>query len=182
MDQVSAPVEPRVFEPATVYGSPEHSLERDARALYGYYQWLRDTDVSSTSKTSRLLRERDVAAVARRALARAHEELDELRGVLAGTHRHHGDTRDVILEAGQVNYWLIVALVARGVTYDQWQPHRLWEQGWSNGTLNGDINPVAKTESALLVAAAWLCREAGVHPSDVLAADLATMRVRHPQP
>ena len=176
---------PRTFDPAVVYGAG--TAEEHARALYAAYERLRDTDLTATSGTSRRLRARDRDATARHALARAHEELEELRGVLGGTHRHQGLPADVILEASQVSYWVMVAAIALGYVYDVWQPHMAWLAGWAGA----DVAPSATSDSeaagaplaacaALLTETGALCRQAGVRPENVLAADLAALRTKHP--
>ncbi|HEV2239200.1 MAG TPA: phosphoribosyl-AMP cyclohydrolase, partial [Ktedonobacterales bacterium] len=76
----------RQFDPAAVYGADaadgnDAALERDARALYAAYERLRDGPPHVASATARLLQAPDVAATAAHALARAGEELAELRGV-----------------------------------------------------------------------------------------------------
>lgn len=187
----------RTFDPTLVYGARRATenedgdasiaLESTARALYAAYERLRDTDLSAQSGTSRLLRADDRAATAQHALARAHEELAELRGVLAGTHRHEGLPADVILEAGQVGYWVTVAAVALGYDYDVWQPHMAWLAGWAGrdaplpaASLTGETGAGLISEcAALLSAAAVSCGGAGVHPTEVLAADLAAMRANY---
>ncbi|HEV2235320.1 MAG TPA: hypothetical protein VGR57_01555, partial [Ktedonobacterales bacterium] len=98
--------------------------------------------------------------------------------VLAGTHRHHGDARDVILEAGQVGYWATVAAIARRAPYAAWQPHHAWLAGWHGGPVPG-IGASLAACAAALTAAGTLCRAAGVHPARVVAADLAAMRAKH---
>jgi hypothetical protein len=154
------------------------ALERDARALYAAYERLRDGTPDAASATARLLRAPDVEATAVRALVRAREELAELRGVLDGTHRHHGDERDVILEAGQVSYWATVAAAARRAPYDAWQPHRAWLAGWHD-TPAPDVGAPLAASAAALTAAGTLCRAAGIHPARMIAADLAAMRAKH---
>ena len=192
--------ETRVFDPAQVYGaaSPaagtptadasasdeasETSLERDARALYAAYERLRDDDLTATSATSRLLHAPDRAATSAHALTRAAQELEELRGALAGTHRHHGDERDILLEAGQVGYWASLAAIAAGQPYDAWQPHRVWLAGWRGLVAALPQSPPDATLRAcasLLIEAGALCQAARVHPARVVASDLAAMRSRH---
>jgi phosphoribosyl-AMP cyclohydrolase len=182
----------RQFDPAAVYGgdapaapdaddADDAALERDAPALYAAYERLRGAPPDAASATARLLHQPDADATAAHALARAREELDELRGVLAGTHRHHGDARDVILEAGQVGYWAMVAAVALGAPYAAWQPHQAWLAGWHGAAVPGqdDAGDPLGAAAIALAAASALCRAAGVHPARVVAADLAAMRARH---
>jgi len=171
-------VEPRAFDPAEVYTDARHddaALERDARALYSAYERLREQPPDAGSPTAALLHAKDAQEISQQAASRAAEELDELRGVLAGVHRHHGDDRDVLLEASQVGYWAMVAAVALRLPYDAWQPHRAWLAGWHGVGAEAASQPLA----APLIAAGALCRAAGLHPARVIAADLVAMRDKH---
>lgn len=177
-------VEPRAFDPAEVYvaSDDDAALERDARALYAAYERLRDTPPSADSRTAALLHTPDAQEVSMRCLDRAAEELEELRGVIAGTHSHYGDARDTLLEAGQVGYWVMVAAAALRLPYDAWQPHLAWLAGW-HGAAHGDALPTdnAARLNAPLTAAGALCRRADIHPARALAADLAAMHSKHGQ-
>jgi phosphoribosyl-AMP cyclohydrolase len=189
---VAAVVDLRVFDPAEIYSDPitaseDAALERDLRLLYGAYERLRDGAKRPESGTSSRLHAPDVAAMAEQSLARGREELEELRGVLAGTHRHQGGTADVILEAGQVEYWALLAAVCLGHTYDEWQPHLAWRShrqapAISTGDVTAHTADVGVLErcASLLADAGGLCYEAEVHPAQVVAADLSAMRARHP--
>ncbi len=194
-------VEEQTFDPEGVYGSPnlpmtpspqltaskggapsEEEFEQLTRELYAAYERLRDEEYTATSSTSRLLHEPDREAAARHAAARAMEELGELRGVIAGTHLHSGGDDDVILEAGQVEYWAIVAAIALGHAYDDWRPHALWLAGWDDA--HRELPP---QDSGLLLDCAEtilvtgeLCRAGGVHPTMVVTADLTTLQAKHP--
>jgi hypothetical protein len=97
------------------------TVERELRAIYGAYEYLRDHDLAAVSTTSRLLHERDLAYLARR----ARDEMDELRGAVAGTHGHGGGRDDIVLEAYQTLYWLLLLAVAAGDRYDDVRPHEL---------------------------------------------------------
>ncbi len=99
----------------------EASLEASLRELYAGYVRLRDEDFTAVSQTSRLLR--DPTSTPEQFVARAQEELGELEGVAAGTHRHSGTRDDLLLEASQVIYWLCLAAARAGLAYDDWQPH-----------------------------------------------------------
>lgn len=183
-------VEPRTFDPAVVYGparpapdavpdqtSPA-SIEHDARALYAGYEHLRDTPPRPASRTAALLHAPDRAATARLCLGRAREELEELRGVIAGTHVHRGVPDDAPLEAGQVGYWAQLAAVAAHASYESWQPHIAWIDGWA-GSPASTPAPNDNTLAAcagLLRAAGALCHAVGVHPARVVATDLAALR------
>jgi len=100
-------------------------IERDLRAAYGAYAYLRGHDLARVSTTSRMLREADLARLARR----VRDELDELRGVIDGTHGHGHGRDDVVLEAYQSLHWLTVLAVAAGDTYDDVLPHTALEHG-----------------------------------------------------
>ncbi len=193
---VATVVEQRIFDPAEVYGDHHAAnptagdaaaLERDLRALYTAYEWLRDSEERPDSGTSRRLHEPDAAVIAEQSVARGREELEELRGVLAGTHRHQGGAADVILEASQVDYWALLAAVATGHSYDEWQPHLAWRSGWQRSpdpadeSLQAANHALLRRCASLLVAAGALCRAAGVDPAQVVAADLAAMRAKYPE-
>lgn len=193
---VATVVEQRVFDPAEVYGdlsatpiaADDAALERDLRALYAAYEWLRDGEERLASGTTRRLHAPDAAAMAEQSLSRGREELAELRGVLAGTHRHQGGAADVVLEASQVEYWALLAAVGAGNTYDEWQPHLAWRSDWYgaptdpvDASLQAANRTLLQRCAALLVATGALCRAAGVHPAQVVAADLAAMRARYPE-
>lgn len=128
--------EQKVFDPAQVYAKLDdvqlqHSeLEQILRALYAGYMRLRDEDFTSVSGTSRLLR--TGAQSGEQLIARAEIELDELRGVLAGTHRHTDTVSDVILEASQAHYWLTLAALRDDLSYEDWSPHHALSNGYIN--------------------------------------------------
>ena len=198
-------VEKRTFDPEAVYGVSKvpqaptqeevqqvdssegastnaEEFEQLTRELYASYERLRDEDHTATSSTSTLLHEPDCEAAARHAVRRAMDELGELRGVIAGTHKHRGDDGDVILEAGQIGYWAIVAAVALGYAYNAWRPHRLWLAGWSDSrtTLPTRNTGLLFNCAVLILAAGDQCRAAGVHPARVVAADLAALKAKYP--
>ncbi len=176
-------VEPRAFDPAKVYaaGNDDAALERDTRALYATYERLRDASLVAGSRTAALLHAPDAQAASLHAFARAQEELDELRGVINGTHQHYGDERDVMLEASQVGYWVMMAAVAMRLPYDEWNPHRAWLAGWHGEQLitHETVIDSCAELSAPLTEAGVLCRAASIHPTCVIAADLAEMRHAH---
>lgn len=175
-------VEPRVFDPIKVYAAidDDGALERDARVLYAAYECLRDAPLVAGSRTAVLLHMPDTQATCKHALARAQQELDELRGVIAGTHQHYSDERDVALEASQVGYWVMVAAVALCLPYDAWNPHRAWLAGWYGvRSVTHETTLDWRPElSAPLTEAGALCRFADIHPNRAIAADLAAMRLK----
>jgi phosphoribosyl-ATP pyrophosphohydrolase len=101
------------------------TLERDLRAIYGAYEYLREHDLAAVSTTSRLLHERDLAYLARR----AGDEMEELRGAVTGAHGHGGGRADIVLEAYQTLYWLLLLAVAAGDCYDDVRPHEMLAPG-----------------------------------------------------
>jgi phosphoribosyl-AMP cyclohydrolase len=123
-------VRERSFDPSTVYrDSPiapraDESLAVDSlaeatRRQFGAYAYLRDHDLTSESKTSRRLR--DSHQNFRRRIA---DELRELAGVLNGEHRHAGPEHDLLLEASQVIYWLLLESLRNRITWMTLRPDR----------------------------------------------------------
>ena len=119
----------RLFDPDIVYGTSEASLEAKLRQLYGIYLYLRDHDLSEESNTSRLLQERSQGYL----VARLADELQELAGVQSGEHVHTGRQPDTILEASQVEYWLLLLAASRNLHYDDFAPHLAILHGYSTG-------------------------------------------------
>ena len=108
-------VEPRAFDPAEVYGEPLSTPPPPSRTdaiatWFGAYEFLRDHDLAADSSTSRRLRSGEDLR------GRVADELGELAGVLAGSHRHGEFRDDVALEAGQVLYWLTLVAVGYRLT------------------------------------------------------------------
>src|SRR5215216_2695464 len=123
-------VRERSFDPSVVYpDSPPAPPPREAEAVdslaeatrrqFGAYAYLRDHDLTSESETSRRLRDPD-----QQFRGRIADELRELAGVLDGEHRHAGRERDVLLEASQVIYWLLLESLRHGVTWMTLRPDR----------------------------------------------------------
>ncbi len=109
-----AVVEPRIFDPADVYGPTEAATHRTPLGdtvgrWFGAYEYLRDHDLSTESSTSRRLRSGEDLR------SRVADELEELAGVLDGSHRHGEFTEDVALEASQVLYWMTLVAVRQRV-------------------------------------------------------------------
>ncbi len=123
-------VRERAFDPSVVYRNapaapqPRQTLAIDplaevTRRQFGAYAYLRDHDLTSESETSRRLRNSDQDIQGRIA-----DELRELAGVLDGEHRHTSRERDVLLEASQVIYWLLLEALRNGVTWMRLRPDR----------------------------------------------------------
>ncbi len=123
-------VRKRAFDPSVVYpGSPPAPQSRESevvdvlaeatRRQFGAYAYLRDHDLTSASETSRRLRHGD-----QRFGSRIADELRELAGVLDGEHVHHGRHDDVLLEASQVIYWVLLESRRSGATWMTLRPDR----------------------------------------------------------
>jgi phosphoribosyl-AMP cyclohydrolase len=113
----------RAFDPATVYGqvgsnaAPETDRSAAKRAgasrlLFGAYAYLRDHDFTDVSTTSARLRDPNAQFAGRIA-----DELDELAGVLDGTHAHADPRADLLLEASQIVYWVVLTAVNAGLSW-----------------------------------------------------------------
>jgi len=121
----------RAFSPETVYGATdarqEHphlpvttldrELSHEVRRVFDAFVYLAEHDFTAVSGTSRLLR-----ADANGVNERVADELRELAGVLDGSHQHSERDADVVLEGSQTLYWVIVAALRQGVTWEQLRP------------------------------------------------------------
>jgi phosphoribosyl-ATP pyrophosphohydrolase len=164
-------------------------LEHDLRRLYGAYEYLRDTDLTAESNTSRLLHAPDYPLLA----ARVGQEVAEMLGVLFGTHRHRGLPDDLVLEASQVCYWVFCNAVARHVSYDDLAPHLALRDRDADRAddppdllayLRGE-DPAAQADpgrvralQAFLRGVGKACRQEAVLPLTVVRADLAAMAAK----
>ncbi len=112
----------RSFDPAQVYragAGPEDSLAARSQEHYHAFAYLRDHDLSAVSGTSALLHGTET-----RFHGRIADELRELAGVLDGTHRHAGVRADVLLEGGQVLYWITIAALHGNIRWNELRPDR----------------------------------------------------------
>ena len=130
----------RRFDPLDIYppdGKPA-GLATQTRRWWSAYEWLRDHDLSAESGTSRRLRlqQDDITP-------RIADEMRELAGVLDGTHRHGSLRDDLLLESGQVLYWIACAAVWHGYTWEQVRPDRALD-------VAGETRPHASTLAKLL--------------------------------
>jgi phosphoribosyl-AMP cyclohydrolase len=166
-------VRERSFDPSVVYGEAAAGpqlrevaavdpLEEATRRQLGAYAYLRDHDLSSASETSRRLRDPNQQFASRIA-----DELRELAGVLDGEHRHADRERDVLLEASQVIYWLLLESLRHGVTWTTLRPDR--------ALATADTELPAATVSRLLRAVADCWSESRRDDLDVAAAVHATL-------
>ena len=135
----------RLFDPDIVYGTSRASLEAKLRQLYGIYLYLRDHDLSQESNTSRLLQEHSQSYL----LARLADELQELAGVQSGEHAHTGQQPDTILEASQVEYWLLLLAATRNLHYDDFAPHSAILHGYSTGKVQNEEEAIEQRQNCL---------------------------------
>jgi hypothetical protein len=162
-------------------------LERELRAIYGAYEYLRDHDLAAVSTTSRLLHERDLTYLAQR----ARDEMDELRGAITGTHGHGGGHNDIVLEAYQTLYWLLLLAVAAGDRYDDVRPHEMLASDPHVGCITVPhrvwiaslprVSDQPHRQTALgegIASVAGLCHKAGLAVEAAVQRDLAELRAR----
>ncbi|MCA9833459.1 MAG: phosphoribosyl-AMP cyclohydrolase [Thermomicrobiales bacterium] len=108
----------RLFDPRDVYGDG-FGLVGLTQRWWGAYEYLRDHDLAAVSTTSRLLRSSDASV-----LPRIQDELQELAGVLDGTHMHQDQREDALLEASQCAYWIVIECLLQGIGYEAVRPDR----------------------------------------------------------
>lgn len=173
----------RVFDPATVYGEAQ-SIASLAREWFGAYQFLAEHDLHDASSTSARLHDPSFDPTSRVA-----DELRELAGVLDGTHGEGEPRDDTLLEGTQVLYWLALAAVKRGYSWDDVRPDRALE------TSEEEFNPallarvlVAEAERAnfatapaihaVMTLVSQACQSKGVSARELLLADIAELRSR----
>jgi phosphoribosyl-AMP cyclohydrolase len=166
-------VRERSFDPSVVYRDVSPApLPREMEAVdplgeatrrqFGAYAYLRDHDLTAESETSRCLRRPEQVFGSRIA-----DELRELAGVLNGEHRHAGRERDVLLEASQVIYWLLLESLRNGVTWMTLRPDR------ALATVDTQLQP--ETVCRLLCAEADCWSERGPDDLDIAAAAHSTL-------
>jgi len=187
-DSTLSIVRDRWFDPADVYGGGT-GLAGTTQTWWGAFEYLRDHDPIAGSKTSRLLHARE-DEITDRLVA----ELEELAGVLGGTHRHQDETTDTALESGQIFYWLAVHCVWSARTWSDIRPDRALDPPtvddvpskatlasliranaarWVHQAADNLVDELAHATFALV--AACLVRM-GVAPQSVIEADLESWR------
>lgn len=193
-------VRERAFDPNDVYPRrsstvPDEPHEIDSlaeatRRQFGAYAFLRDHDLSSESSTSRRLREPDQDF-----RGRITDELHELSGVLDGSHRHSDEQKDLILEASQVIYWVLLEALRNGVSWSQLRPDRALATGEEQisdsiaaqllraeagrGSAGQEREPdVVAAAHATLALVGQACSSAGIDPLEVVEFDLADLKSR----
>lgn len=182
-------VRDRWFDPADVYGRHD-GIVAVTRLWWDAYRELGDTDYTKQSGTSRLLHAEDD-----RVKPRLRDELLELAGALDGSHRHHDLAADVVLEGGQVCYWMVLLCIRTGVAWDDVRPDRALmpipfedvapvvttasmiralAERWSIGSADRLEDQAHET----LTSVARACALADVNPIDLVRADLDELRTR----
>jgi len=152
--------------------------ERPFRIAYCVYEWLRDSPVIRQSKTSELLHNPNFESFS----SKIDEEIEELKNVAAGKHKHSGNQRDDILyESHQVWYWLAVSNVSVGIGYDEIAPHASVSEGYENGfdgqpdiTVD-DENLLKKTTDSCLRFVGSKFRNFEIKPFEIAEYDLNEM-------
>lgn len=182
---VAAPTPAPPLAPAPA--APDVLIET-SQTLYDAFAYLRDHDLAAVSNTSARLR-----AIPDGIRARVADELRELAGTLDGTHRHRDLDDDVLLEATQVVYWLVLSALRGFAAWGQVRPDlalRTFDPGldavasarliraearrWALGTAP-DEDHGARCHAAMAMVG-QACHVAGVRPEDVIEADLAALR------
>lgn len=190
-------VRERAFDPAMVYGSAtkagadESRLAKATRLQFGAYCYLRDNDLTGVSGTSRRLRaEHDDPR------PRIADELEELAGVLDGSHMHTDPRNDALLEASQVIYWVLLGIIRAGHTWDEVRPDvalavaddpigaatistvlRAKAHRWRSGSPPPE--QLAAETHATLTLVGQACQRAGVEPLAAIESDLDELRTRN---
>ena len=194
-------VRERAFDPSVIYRNAEpksqpreqeaaDSLGEATRRQFGAYAYLRDHDLTLESETSRRLRQPNQHFGSRIA-----DELRELAGVLAGEHLHFGREHDVLLEASQVVYWLLLASLRKGITWMSLRPDRALAtvdtqlpaetvgrllraeaERWC-GSQHDDLD-ISAAVHATLALVAEACASAGVDPLTAIHSDLTDLESR----
>ena len=169
-------------------GPAPATLDAKLRLLYRVYEYLRDADLTAESSTARLLHQPDAAQLR----ARLADELAELAGAAAGTHRHRGLPDDAILEASQVCYWTFLSAVAARLPYDELSPRECLtlavptrqSEAAALGQIlalgiRGGPGPVPPADlRAALRQVGLICRALDIDPAAPVDYDLAQMRRR----
>ena len=196
-----AVVRDRAFDPGSIYPeappAPQSResqavdrLEEATRRQFGAYAYLRDHDLTSESETSRRLRHGD-----QHFGRRIGDELRELAGVLDGDHHHTDPERDVLLEASQVIYWLLLESLHNRVTWMALRPDRALatvEAQLPAGTVSrmlrveadrwspseGVAQDITAAAHATLSLVAQACASVGVDPLAAIEFDLAQLESR----
>lgn len=181
----------RAFDPAAVYGeSASPTPAALVRQWFGAYAALRDEDHEAVSGTSRRLRAEHGEISTRLA-----DELDELAGVLDGSHRHRSFAEDVALEATQCLYWVVLMALRLGVEPTAFESSVTLMSSWdmSRAKPEADIPHLLRTAAAgwkhaptpsteyltgTIALVAIAARRGGHHINDLIASDLADLQTK----
>ena len=182
-------VRDRWFDPQDVYGNGEtEGIEGLTRRWWAAYEELKNNDYGTQSGTSRVLRADDDLISPRIA-----DELEELAGVLDGTHRHKDLATDLELEGGQVCYWLALHCIRHGLGWTAVRPDRALDTpadaidaGSVGSLLRADAaswradpeTTLAARAHATFALAGQACASGNVSPRDVIAGDLDNVSAR----
>lgn len=179
-------VRERWFDPEDVYGG-SGGLRSLTQRWWGAYEFLRDNDLETVSGTSGRLRDGSTSLV-----PRIVDELQELAGVLDGTHVHEDQRADAILEASQVCYWLAAELVRAHAHYDEVRPDRAMDITAEDALAPTTMAPLVRQSAAdigidgmgagqghrLFALVANAVVSLGLTPRMVIEKDLADLRSR----
>lgn len=154
-------------------------LDRTLRAIYGAYVYLRMHDLAAVSTTSRLLRAGDTGYLARR----VRDEMAELHGAVDGTHGHGGGRDDIVLEAYQALYWLMLLTVAADEAYEDIHPHEALAAGMAHGTgewtwLEESAGQRQQSLRDGFARVALDCSRGGIDVAEAAQRDLAELRAK----
>ena len=194
-------VRERAFDPGEVYlgSSPATEpadigeidpLAEATRWQFGAYAYLRDHELTDKSSTSRRLHE-----PSQNFRFRIAGELQELAGVLDGSHRHSDQDSDLLLESSQVIYWVLLQALRDGVTWCRLRPDRALATGEEQipvsmvtqllraqsgrWTLPEQPNAdIAASLHATIALVGQVCASAGLSPLAVIETDLAELKCR----
>lgn len=186
-DDTATVIGERVFDPAEVYGAGSGDDREPvlvARWL-GAYAFLNDDAFTPISNTARLL-----GSVEDRVSGRVADELEELAGVLDGSHQHRSFAEDVALEATQCLYWCALTAIRTGAAR-----HTLWSA--ERVRLAGDMSLLGLADTLRAAAERWrslqqdegrlletidlvraVVAHAGIDPLSLIRADLDDLGAR----
>jgi hypothetical protein len=151
---------------------------------WGVYEFLRDNDLSEQSGTSKRLRVGNLEKL----WARLLEELEELKGVVLGTHIHEGFPQDIVLEGYEVFYWAVCYAVLSGIEYGEVEADVALLEGFNAPTLSAEElaalfeQTVSRDSSGIrqaLTLVGRACKFANLSPAQLLERDLSEMREKN---
>jgi phosphoribosyl-AMP cyclohydrolase len=171
----------RLFDPAAIYGDLPN-INALSREWFGAYRFLAEHNLGEVSSTSARLRDSTFDANPRIA-----DEMRELAGVLNGTHVHGSPNEDALLEGTQVLYWLAVAAIRLGFSWDDVRPDRAFATGEEElerallaKMLAAEADRAQHDDAAAIHAAMALvsqaCQAMGTSPRQLLLADIADLK------